>query len=127
VHVQHQPEVRQVHLGEGLVAQDAGVVHQDVDASPAAHRVGHHGLHRGLVGDRGAVGHRGAAGRLDLSHHRFGGGEGLALGRAAEVVDHDPRSPRGQCQRMLSAQAPARAGDDGHLAVESDAHRVPSR
>jgi hypothetical protein len=62
VHVHHQPEILQRHLGEALVAQDAGVVDQDVDPAPGVHGLLHHGLHGRKVGDRRAVGQRLATG-----------------------------------------------------------------
>jgi hypothetical protein len=53
VDVDHQPEVVEAHLGEALVAQDAGVVDQDVDPAPARHDLIDHRGDGGLVGDRG--------------------------------------------------------------------------
>ena len=38
--------------------------------------------------------------------------------RAAEVVDDDARPTFGEKERVLPAEAPARAGDDGNPAVE---------
>ena len=53
----------ELHFGEGLVAQDAGVVDENVDPAPARlRRRDHRGDLRG-VGDVGAVGHGDAARR----------------------------------------------------------------
>ena len=56
MHVHHRVEVVHLHLGEALVAQDAGVGDQDVDAAPGVHRLLDHMLDAGIVGDGGAVG-----------------------------------------------------------------------
>ncbi|MNE45914.1 hypothetical protein D3C80_1402290 [compost metagenome] len=72
VDVHDQAEISQLHLGETLVAQDAGVVHQDVDPAPAGHDLGDHGVDRRSVGDGSGVGHGLAAGRNDLGHHGLG-------------------------------------------------------
>ena len=71
VHVHHQLKVGDVHLGKGLVTQDAGVVDQNVDPAPGGHSLRHHGLHRGEIGYRGAVGQSLATRSPDFGHHRF--------------------------------------------------------
>ena len=48
VNLDHQPEVRQAHLGEALVAQDPGVVHENVHATPRRERAAHHRGDRAL-------------------------------------------------------------------------------
>ena len=57
MHIDDEPEVVQAHLGKALVAQDARVVHQDVDAPP---------VRKGCstIADRVFVGH----GRGDARH-----------------------------------------------------------
>jgi hypothetical protein len=52
-----------------------------------------------------------AAGRRDV-------GRGLLRRFRVEVVDDDQRALGGELQRDLTPDAPARAGDDGDLAVE---------
>jgi hypothetical protein len=42
--------------------------------------------------------------------------------RRAQIVRQHPGAARGQRQRMLTAQPAARAGHDGHAALEVDAH-----
>ena len=42
-----------------------------------------------------------------------------AVGRTAEVVDHDLGALRREEQRVLAADAATRAGDDGNSTVQS--------
>ena len=107
---------------ERLVAQDAGVVDDDVDAPVGVDR----GLHDRLAalgrGDRVGVGDGLAARGFDLVDHLLGGA-GVAAGavdRAAEVVHHDERAPRGEQQRVLASEAATGARDDRYLAVETE-------
>ncbi|MNS91423.1 hypothetical protein D3C72_1255150 [compost metagenome] len=124
VDVHHQAEIGQIHLGERLVAQDAGVVHQDVDPAPAGHDLGDHGVDRRSVGDGSGVGHGLAARRRDLSNDGLSrrGRFARAVTGAAQVVDHHLGAPRRQGQGVFAAQAAARARHDRHLAVEPNAH-----
>ena len=122
VHVHHPPEGRHVHLGEALVGQDAGVVHQDVDPAPEVLGTRHHG--GDLVGPRHvrAVRHGAAARGLDL-----GDDARRALGRrpvAAEVVDDHAGAPGGQPQRMGATEPSAGPRDHCDPAVEPDAHAL---
>ena len=112
------------HLVEGAVAEDAGVVDDDVDPLP--------GVERGLddlraVFDRVVVGDGLTAGGLDLLHHLVRRGAALAAtGRGAtQVVDHHLRAAAGQQQGVCASQAVAGAGDEGHFSVEAKlvAHR----
>ena len=123
VHVEHRVDQVGRHVVERLVAQDAGVVDDDVDL---AERVDG-GLDDGLAalgrGDGVVVGHGLAAGRLDLvddlsarPRRRTAG----AVDRAAEVVDDDQRAALGEQERVGAAEAAAGAGDDRDLAVEPE-------
>src|SRR6185369_6375305 len=97
VHIHHQPEIVQAHLGEALVAQDAGVVDEDVDAPPLVHGLPDHGFHRAEVRHAAAVDDRLAAGPPDF----LGDGTGarsFALG--AEVVDYHSRTVPRQRDRV---------------------------
>ena len=122
VHLDHRLEVGELHLAEGLVAQDAGVGDQDVQPAEGVDRAFHQIGRARVIGHRAAVGDRLAARRLDLGHHGVGRGRGAAraIQRRAQIVDHHLGAPSGQLQRVLAAQAPARSGDDGDLAVETD-------
>ena len=57
--------------------------------------------------------------RRDLVDDLLGRAEvaAAAVHVAAEVVDDDLGALAGQHQRVLAADAPARAGDDGHPAI----------
>ena len=124
VHVHHQLEVGQVHLGKAFVAQDAGVVHQDVHPAPSVHRLLDHGFDRLEIGDRCAVGHGFATGCADFIDHGLRGRHRAAhaMHITAQVVDQHFGPACGQRQRVLLAQTAACACDDGHAAFEIDAH-----
>ena len=122
VHVDHRVEQRRVHVVEGLVAEDAGVVDHDVDAAERVERsLDDPGSALGR-GDRVRVGDRDAAERLDL----LGGGVRRAFGSAgavdaaAEVVDHDLGAPRREEEGVLTAEPSARAGDDRNFSVVTE-------
>ena len=98
VHVDDQPEIGKVHLGECLVAQDAGIVDQDVDLAPARDGLVDHRLDGIEVGDRRGDGDRRAAGRLDLVRD--------SVGRSlAEVIDDDTRAAASRAARHAPGQA----------------------
>jgi len=117
VDVDHQAEVGQVHLGEALVAQDAGVADQDVDPAPYGLGPRDHGADGGLVGHRGGDPDRLAPGGDDLGGHAVGG----LLG---QVVDRHLGALAGQVQRMGAAQAAARTGYDRDASLQQ--HRIVS-
>ena len=120
--VEHRVDEVGSHVVEALVAQDARVVHDDVDAPEGVER----GLHdrRAALGggDRVRVEHGLAAGGLDLVDDLLAG-SGVTAGtvdRAADVVDDHERTPAGEEHRVLAPEAAARTGDDRHLAVETE-------
>src|SRR5690606_36017006 len=126
----HRLEVRRLELGEGLVAQDAGVVDDDVDAAEVVDR----GLDDRPAalgrGDRVVVGRGLTAGLADLLHGLVGHARARAraVGLPAEIVHDHLAAARGELQGVGLAEAAAGAGDDGHLAVEADvAHGGPFR
>ncbi|MCY1392665.1 hypothetical protein D9M71_75440 [compost metagenome] len=109
------------HFVEGLVAQDPGIIDQHID--PAK------GIQCLLdntrpVGHRIMVGQRRATRFTNLRHHPVGrrGAGAFALGRAAQIIDHHPRTVAGKQQGMRSAQAAASSGDNHHFIVQ--AHRI---
>ncbi|MNS88719.1 hypothetical protein D3C72_1227070 [compost metagenome] len=114
VHVHDGVEVFGAHLGESLVAQDAGVVDQDVDAAPCVHRPAGHGRDIGTVAHAAAIGDCLAAGRGDLVGH--------GLGRAAKIIHHHPAAARGQLQRVAAAQPLSGACHDGDAFVKAYGH-----
>ena len=120
---QHVDQIDQVpvllaHLGEGLVAQDAGVVDDDVDTAE--------GIQRGLH-DGGPIGHRIvvrdglAASGLDLVDDDVGRAVAGTVARAAaaQVVDHDLGAARREEQRVGATQSVASARDDDDSVVEA--------
>ena len=77
------------HVRQHPVAQDAGVVDQDVEVAERVDRRSDHALGTLEVGDVLAVGDRLTAHRRDLVDHLLGRAEVAAgtVDRAAEVVD----------------------------------------
>ena len=103
--VDHLAELGDRHLGEALVAQDAGVVDEDVDASPVRHRTGDHLGDPRLVGHRSGKTDRLAAGRRNLAGNGFGS-------TWVHVVDNDFRTEPRQHQGMRPTKPAAGAGND---------------
>ena len=120
VHAEDELEIRHVHLGEGLVAQHAGVVDEDVDAAPLLFRARRHRGDLLEIGDVGWVGHRCPAAGANLFHNAQGivGSDAVS----AEVIDDDFRAARRKSKSMRTSKARARASDDGHSAVKLDCH-----
>jgi len=116
------------HLVEDAVAQDAGVVDQDIDAAEGVAR----GLDDGVgvlrLGDRQRAGDRLAAALGDLVDHglRRTGVRAGAIEARADVVDHDARAFARQQQRDRAADAAAGAGDDRNLVCNDARHCTPS-
>ncbi len=115
------------HREDHLVAQDAGVVDDDVEAAE-----GFDGLvddvARGLeVGHVVVVGDRVAAAiaddRSDLLGRALVGA--LAGHRTAEVVDHDLGAGGGQLESFASSNSVAGPRDNGNFAVEQSHVAVP--
>ncbi len=107
------------HLEDGAVAQDAGVVDQDVAGAEARDRGVEDGLAAGGGGDGVVARDRLAAGAADRGHHLVGDARGAgAVDLAAEVVDHDLGSLAAEQERGLAPDPPAGAGDDRYLSVE---------
>ena len=103
-----------------------GVVDEDVELAPRVGGLGDHAPGALVVGDVLVVGDGLAAPRLDDLDREVGVlRRALAAHRAAEVVDHDLGAVAGQLHGVPAADAVARAGDDGDLAVEK-AHGSPS-
>ncbi len=114
--VDEVPVVR-CDLLEGRVAQDAGVVDDDVDL---AERV-HGGLDDlGAILDRVVVGDGFTAGVLDLLDDgvRRRGPFARAVVLAAEVVDDHLRPARGEEQRMGLPETITSTGDDDDASIE---------
>ena len=123
MHAEDELEIRHVHLGEGLVAQHAGVVDEDVDAAPVFFGARRHRGDLLEIGDVGGIGHRGPAAGANLFHdaQRIVGRDAVP----AEVVDDDLRAARRKSKSMRTSEAGARAGDNGDSAVKLDCHEIP--
>ena len=103
------------------VAEDAGVVDQDVEVAERLDRGVDQVLRALPVGDVVAVGHGLAAERLDLVDdllRRRGVRAGSVVG-ATEIVDDDLGPLAGEEQRMLAADAATCARDDGDSTVQT--------
>ena len=124
--VHDEAEIVQLHLGEGLVAQDAGVVDQDVDPAPFRHRRPDHGLDSGEIGDRGGIGHGLAAGGHDFGHDGLGRGRGSArtIASAPQIIDDHLCAAFGQGEGVFTPQPAAGPRHDRHAPVKS--HRHPA-
>ena len=116
-------EVRQRHLGEAGVPQDAGVVDQDVDPAPSLNGGLDHMLHLAGVGDVRPVGDRLTARGDDLVGDFLGRRRGMAraVDGAAEIVDDDLRATPGQGQGVRPTKTRRRTGHDGDAAIKSNA------
>jgi hypothetical protein len=108
------------HVRQHAVAQDPGVVHEDVQVAECLDRLVDHPSGTVEVGDVVVVGDGLAAGRLDLVDDLLGGcGVGTgAVPAAAAVGDDDLRAIRGEQQRVLAADPAASACDYGDAVLE---------
>ena len=115
------------HVHEHAVAQDAGVVDEHVEAAERLDGGVDEALGALPVGDVVAVGDGLAAHRLDLVDDvlRRAGRLTRAVHLAAEVVHHDLGPVRRQHQRVLAADAPARAGHDRDSSLTQPRHWCP--
>ena len=123
MHANDELEIRHLHFGEGLVAQHARVVDQDVDAAPFLFRPRRHRGDLLEIGDVGGIGDRSAARGADFLHDLQ-----RVLGRRAvspQVVDDDLSAARRKAERMRAPEPRARAGDNGDPAVKPDCHDLP--
>jgi hypothetical protein len=104
----------------GLVGiQDAGVVHQHVDAAETLERGLRHRRHRGLVADVGGERQRLSPSRLDRRRGLLG---------ALDVDRHDPGALGGEALGARPADPRAGAGHQRHLPLQPLAghHPLPS-
>ncbi len=118
--------MRELHLVERAVAQDARVAHHAVDLAELVDRglddvLGALGLGDGVV-----VGHRATARVLDLLDHLVGhvvSGAGAVSG-TTEIVDDDAGALLGERQRVLASESASGPGDDDDAVLHSW-HEVP--
>ena len=114
-------------LEQRAIAQDAGVVHQDVDAAEGIDGGGDDRRRGRRLADRLQARHRLAAGGADLGDHALGVGAAATHTVAIDtgVVHHHAGAFAGEQQRVLAPDAVASSGDDRNLAVE-DSHLASS-
>src|SRR5439155_23599458 len=115
------------HVDEHPVAQDAGVVDEDVEAAKALHGRVDQALGTLPVGHVVAVGDSLAARGADLFDH-LAGGTGrrtAAVDLGSQVVDDDLGALAGILQGVAPADAATGAGDDDDAAV-TDSHQSVS-
>ena len=105
------------HVHEHPVAQDPGVVDEDVEASEVIERLPDEPRGAGEVGDVLAVRGRLAALCLDLVDDLLRGGVVVPLAgeRGAEIVDDDLRACLGERERVCAADPSPGARDDRDL------------
>src|SRR5207253_10806341 len=107
-----------------FVAQDAGVVDDDVELAELVQRAPDQAVSALAASDAVVVGHRVAPRGLDLGDHlvRHFPTSAAAVAVAAEVVDHHFRAFAREEQSVLAADAATRTGDDRDFSVE-ESHR----
>ena len=130
MHVKHQTKIAQCHFAEAFVAQNARVVNQNIDAAPRVNRSSNHGGNGDFISHRSVIGNsRSTCGTYLIDHPIGGGQRSIASPRCGEakIIDYDFRATRGECERVLSAEAAASAGNNGHFAVKTNTHAVLSR
>src|SRR5215212_7845481 len=127
MHVDDVVPVRPAHAMEDAVAQDAGIVNQDVDAAERIDRRLHSRLGVLRLGDREGRGDGLAAGLLDFAHDLLR--RPLIAARAVERradVDHDDACTFLRHQHRDGApDAAARTSDDRDLARNETSHCLP--
>ena len=124
VDIEHQFEIIQIHLGEGLVTQDACIVHQNINTTPRRHGLRHHGLNGGVVRDRSTVCQSLSTRSPDLRHHRLSGSlrTTRAIAGATQIIDQYLCATGGQRQCVLPTQSTTRPGHDGNTALVFNRH-----
>ena len=124
----HGVVVGLVHLDQGPVADDAGVVDEDVDGAEGVHGGGDDSTGAVEVIDPVSIGHGRTSPCLDLLDHLIGGilGRALTAERHPDVVDDDPGALVGQAQGDGPTDAATRSGHDGDSSLEQT-HRATVR
>ncbi len=133
MHFDDQVEIGRLHFGEALVAQDPGVVDQDVHAAPGFLRACDQRQHLVEFGDRAAIGDRLAAAFQDFLDNLLRRvRRACAIAGPAQIVDHDFGATFCEFQRIGAAKATARSGYDCDASFERNGHtasllRAPNR
>ena len=120
MHGDHRVPVLFIHVEDHAIAQDAGVVHHDVELAEIIDRAFDDALGSFEIGDAFEVGDRFAAGGADFLHHVFGGRARLpgAVEMSAEIIDDDFRAVLRHQQRFLATDTAACAGYHRNFAIQ---------
>ena len=112
------------HVVEHGVAQDAGVVHDCIDAAEGVQRHGRERAATRVRSNRVIRGNRTATPTGDVIDNGVGGvrGRALAGSRGAEIVHDDVRSSVSKLERIRAPKPVPGAGHDDSSAVECDVH-----
>ena len=121
MHIDDGSKVSEIHFAEGLVAQDARVVHEYVHAPPFVDSAGHHCLNLAVVRNVGAVRHRLATLGFNLRNDFPGGIAALAdaIETPAEIVHDHARAAAREFECVTFAETVTGTGNDHHLIVKS--------
>jgi hypothetical protein len=117
--------LRLVHVEEHPVAQDPGVVDEDIQAPELVVRLVDHLLRGVPIGDVAAVRDGFTAHGFDLVHDRLSNVRGVAgvVALLAEVVHDDLRTLACELERVTTSDAAAPAGDDDDTSF-ADTHQL---
>src|SRR5690606_175951 len=127
VDIHDELEIFQAHFVKAFIAQNTGIVDQNIDMAPFLDGVGDHFFDRWHIGDAAPCCHGYAALSLDFSDHLFGnrGRTASAVTRAAKVSDDNLHAAARQFHRMFLAKPGASARDNGYAIVKFYfAHRI---
>ena len=120
MHPDHRVELRLLHLQQALVAQDAGVVHEDVDGAEVIHRRLDDPLRLIELADVAVVRDGFTARGFDLLARLRGRvlAAPATVDVYAGVVDDDLSAVRRKLHRDPATDAAPRTGDDGDPTIQ---------
>ncbi len=122
MHAHHVLEILDGHFQERAIAQDAGVVDQDVERTKVVDSALHHAPSGFGIGDIAEVRHRFPSGRANLFCHLLGGSgrSSAPIRRGAQIVHHHFSSARRQHHGVAPSHAIACTGNQSHPTIESN-------
>jgi hypothetical protein len=114
----HSVEIFGSKVVDHPVAKDAGIVHQNVEATELLDRLPYQVRRPIEVIDAVVIGDRTTACGEDLVNHllRRALVGAVAIGGGTDIVDDDGGTFAGQREGLATADAASSAGDDGHPA-----------
>jgi hypothetical protein len=124
MHIGDQAEIFHRTFGKTFVSQDARIVHENVNATPAIHGLRHHVLYLRQICNVGAMRHCLTAEAFNFSNHCK---RGLRIGTltrdgTTQIVDHHSGASLGQLNSVAASEAATGAGDQRYLSVITDRH-----